>query len=67
MDMGSVKVLMVRGANPYYGLPDVIKFKQRIENLDLIVSFSNMMDDTTAETIQRLFRTQIRGMESTPV
>ena len=45
---GDVKILMLRGVDPYYGLPDVIKFKQRIENLDLIVSFSNMMDDTTS-------------------
>lgn len=28
--------------------------------------FSEMMDQTTAETVQRLFRTQIRGMEDAP-
>jgi len=28
--------------------------------------FSAMMDDTTSETVQRLFRTQIRGMEDAP-
>ena len=28
--------------------------------------FSNMMVDTASETVQRLFRTQIRGMEGTP-
>lgn len=28
--------------------------------------FTNMMDETTSETIQRLFRTQIKGMERTP-
>jgi len=28
--------------------------------------FSNMMNTTTAETVQRLFRTQIRGMEGAP-
>ena len=48
MDMGSVKVLMVRGANPYYGLPDVTGFKSRISKVDTVVSFSGMMDDTTA-------------------
>ena len=48
MDMGSVKVLMVRGANTYYGLPDVTGFKSRISKVDTVVSFSGMMDDTTA-------------------
>jgi anaerobic selenocysteine-containing dehydrogenase len=48
MSSGNVKVLMLRDVDPYYGLPDSMRFKQRIENVDLIVSFSNMMDDTTS-------------------
>jgi anaerobic selenocysteine-containing dehydrogenase len=48
MDSGLVKLLMVRGANPYYGLPDVTGFKDRISKVDTVVSFSGMMDDTTA-------------------
>ena len=48
MSSGNVKVLMLRDVDPYYGLPDSIRFKDRIENVGLIVSFSNMMDDTTS-------------------
>ena len=48
MSSGNVKVLMLRDVDPYYGLPDSMRFKDRIENVGLIVSFSNMMDDTTS-------------------
>ena len=48
MDAGRVKMLLVRGADPYYGLPEVAAFKSRSANVPLIVSFSGMMDDTTS-------------------
>ena len=48
IDAGNVKVLMIRGADPYYGLPDVTGFKAKSAKVPLIVSFSNMMDDTTS-------------------
>lgn len=48
IDSGSIKVLMVRGANPYYGLPDAVGLKSRISKVGTIVSFSGMMDDTTS-------------------
>ena len=48
MQAGNVELLMVRGADPYYGIPNVAAFKERLANVPLIVSFSNMMDDTTS-------------------
>ena len=52
---GKVGVLMVRGADPVYGLPDSAGFRRTLTdsrlgnfNVPLIVSFSNRMDDTTA-------------------
>ena len=48
MQAGNVEVLMVRGADPYYGIPKVASFQERLANVPLIVSFSNMMDDTTS-------------------
>ena len=48
IDVGNVKVLMVRDADPYYGLPDIADFKGKLAKVPLVVSFSNMMDDTTS-------------------
>ena len=52
---GKVGVLMVRGADPVYGLPDAAGFRDALVgssqgnfNVPMIVSFSNRMDDTTA-------------------
>lgn len=52
---GQVEVLMVRGTDPLYGLPDGIKFKEALLgqnnnkfNVPLIVSFSDHLDDTTS-------------------
>lgn len=47
MSNGLVKVLMVRGTDPMYGLPSSTGFRDATYNVPLIVSFSNHMDDTT--------------------
>jgi anaerobic selenocysteine-containing dehydrogenase len=48
MQQGRVRALMVRGADPWYGLPDAVGFKDASFNVPLIVSFSGILDDTTA-------------------
>ena len=48
MKAGRVKVLMVRGADPWYGLPDAVGFKDAAFDVPFIFSFSEFMDDTTA-------------------
>ena len=48
MNRGRVKVLMIRGADPLYGLPDGAGFARAAENVPFIFSFSGHMDDTTA-------------------
>ena len=48
MERGSVKALLVRGADPVYGLPDGVGFKEATYQVPFIVSFSGHMDDTTA-------------------
>jgi anaerobic selenocysteine-containing dehydrogenase len=54
MSSGQVSVLMVRGADPVYGLPDAVGIKSALlgnegeANVPYIVSFSSIMDDTTA-------------------
>lgn len=48
MRNGVVKVLMVRDADPMYGLPGATGFRDASFNVPVIVSFSNRMDDTTA-------------------
>ena len=43
---GKVKVLLVRGANPVYGLPDGVGFREALDVGDpLVVSFSSFLDD----------------------
>ena len=48
MSRGEVAALLVRGADPIYGLPDAVNFKAAAYDVPLIVSFSDVMDDTTA-------------------
>ena len=48
MNGGRVKILMVRGADPIFGLSGTAAFKDATNNVPLIVSFSGHMDDTTA-------------------
>lgn len=48
MSRGEVQMLMARGADPIYGLPDAVDFKIAAYDVPFIVSFSDVMDDTTA-------------------
>ena len=48
MKAGRVKVLMVRGADPWHGLPETVGFKDAAFDVPFIFSFSELMDDTTA-------------------
>ena len=48
MDQGRVKVMMVHGADPFYGLPESTGFRRASFNVPFIFSFSGTMDDTTA-------------------
>ena len=48
MSRGEVRMLMTRGADPIYGLPDAVEFKLAAYDVPFIVSFSDAMDDTTA-------------------
>ena len=48
MSNGSVKVLLVKDADIYYGLPDSVGFKQAVNEVPLIISFSSISDDTTS-------------------
>ena len=48
MSRGEIQMLMVRGADPIYGLPDAVGFERAAYNVPYIVSFSDVMDDTTA-------------------
>ncbi|MBM3944441.1 MAG: twin-arginine translocation signal domain-containing protein, partial [SAR202 cluster bacterium] len=45
---GQVGVLMVRGADPMYGLPGSTGFREASFDVPFIFSFSSHMDDTTA-------------------
>ena len=48
MNNGSGQVLLVKDADLYYGLPDSAGFKNAINQVPLIVSFSSISDDTTS-------------------
>ena len=48
MSRGEVQMLMVRGADPVYGLPDAVGFENALYDVPYIVSFSDTWDDTTA-------------------
>ena len=48
MKQGDVQVLMVKGANPMYGLPNASGFRDASYDVPFIFSFSGFMDDTTA-------------------
>lgn len=45
---GQVKVMMIHGADPFYGIPDSTGFRDASFNVPYIFSFSGTMDDTTA-------------------
>ena len=48
MGAGRVRILMVHGADPWYGLPDQVGFKDALFDVPFVFSFSGLMDDTTA-------------------
>ena len=48
MKQGQVQVLMIRGANPLYGLPTSTGFRDATFDVPFIFSFSGLMDDTAA-------------------
>ena len=48
MRSGDVGVMMVRGADPFYGIPASVRFREASFDVPFIFSFSNFMDDTTA-------------------
>ena len=48
MKRDDVKVLMLHGADPWYGLPDSVGFKDAVFDVPFIFSFSGFMDDTTS-------------------
>ena len=48
MRSGDVGLMMVRGADPMHGLPGTLGFRDASYDVPVIVSFSNIMDDTTA-------------------
>ena len=48
MKGGGVKVLLTRGADPMYGLPADVGFRDATYDVPFIFSFSGRMDDTTA-------------------
>jgi len=45
---GDVRVLMVRGADPVYGVPGGAGLKDALSRVPFIFSFSGLMDDTAA-------------------
>lgn len=47
MASGQVKALLVRNADPFYGMPASTAIRRASFQVPLIVSFSNHMDDTT--------------------
>ena len=48
MRLGRVNALLVRGADPFYGLPASLNIREASYDVPFICSFSDIMDDTTA-------------------
>jgi len=48
MSDGKVKAMLVRGTDPFYGMPDITNFREASFKVPYIFSFSGVMDDTTA-------------------
>ena len=44
---GSVQALLIKDANPVYGTPAAMKFKEALQNAPYVVSFSSFHDETT--------------------
>ena len=48
MRNGSVRMLLVRDADLWYGLPDSVGFKDAVFDVPFVASFSGIMEDTTS-------------------
>ena len=48
MGRGEVQVLMLRGADPWYGLPESVGLKDALFDVPFVFSFSGFMDDSTS-------------------
>ena len=48
MRADEINLMLVRGANPVYGLPDSLDFRAAIDDVPTLVSFSSFIDETTA-------------------
>lgn len=48
MRAGEVSLVMVHNSNPVYGLPASLGFADALGSVDTVVSFSSVMDETTA-------------------
>ena len=48
MRAGRVSALLVRGADPFYGLPASVDIRDASYDVPFVCSFSDIMDDTTA-------------------
>lgn len=47
MRSGRVQALLVRNADPLYGLPTAVDFKAGLDRVPFVASFSSFLDDTT--------------------
>jgi anaerobic selenocysteine-containing dehydrogenase len=50
MRSGKIKALLIHGANPVFELPDALGFKQALENVPLVISFSSFPDETAVQS-----------------
>ncbi|HIM36723.1 MAG TPA: 4Fe-4S ferredoxin [Dehalococcoidia bacterium] len=50
LDSGAINMMLLRQANPVYGLPDQLRFREAIDTASnlFVASFSPFMDETTA-------------------
>ncbi len=51
MKAGEIKVLLIHGANPVYDLPDAAGFVDAIDNVDTVISFNILVDETPSTPI----------------
>jgi len=47
MESGQVDLIFIHGVNPVFTLPKSMKFKEALEKVECVVSFSSFMDETT--------------------
>lgn len=49
MNAGEVDLIMIHGVNPVFTLPKSLKFKEALEKVESVVSFSSFMDETAEQ------------------